>query len=75
MEKLFPTRVSPPNVRAFFNGVDEIYLVAEKSWFYTNEFYKLWDYLMDCTYSVRFHPYLDVEEQLNRTYDFYEVIV
>ena len=30
---------------------------------------------MDCTYSVRLHTYLDLEKQLTRTYDFYEVIL
>lgn len=64
MKQLFEKRYFKEGVRAFFDGVDGIYLVADKSWFDSKEFDEFMSDIVKTQYSVMWSPFESIEMQL-----------
>lgn len=75
MRKLFEKRYLHGDVRAFFDGVDGIYLVADKSWFNSDEYLNFMDVMAFTQYSVMCFPIAPIELQLKSVEEYEEVIV
>lgn len=65
MKQLFEKRYFKEGVRAFFDGVDGIYLVADESWFESKEFDEFMSDIMKTQYSVMWSPFEPIEMQLD----------
>lgn len=76
MRQLFNKRyLKDDRVRVFYDGLDGIYLVADKSWFESDSFHKFMWSILDTTYSVMYSPLLSLESQLEIVEDYEEVIL
>lgn len=76
MKQLFEKRyLEDDRVRVFYDGVDGIYLVADKSWFDSTSFHSFMWNILDTTYSVMYSPLLSLKGQLELVEDFEEVLV
>ena len=75
MKQLFEKKYLHGDVRAFFDGVDGIYLVADESWFESKEFDDFMLAMSRTTYSVMYFFASPIELQLESVKDYEEVIV
>lgn len=76
MRQLFDKRyLNNEDVRAFYDGVDGIYLVAEEDWAFSDEYFKFMNDVSYTNYSIFFHSMLPIDLQLEIVEDYEEVIV